>query len=153
MATIFDTLFTEKGTKPNKLYPSLAADAIRATLVGIEPYREYEKTGKLKPNGQPEWKPKPGFITDESGERLRCTLTFVLTDENGLSTSASAPFRDQTHYFDMDTVKALMASVGKPVRLTNPRVEFRESGKANEKDPRFGVIETKLVFAFDSVEV
>lgn len=152
MSTIFDSLFTET-RQQQRLYPSLAADAIRVTLVGIEPYREWVRTGRTKPNGDPQWEQKPGFITDESGERLRCTLSFVLTDENGLSTSASAPFRDQLHYFDEETVKALMANVGKPVKLTNPRVEFRELGKPKDKDPRYGVIETKLVFAFDGVEV
>ena len=149
MATIFDALFTEAGKK-TKLYPSVAADAIRATLVAIEPYHEWVETGEVGEDGKPKRKQSDALVIDESGERLRCVLSLVLTDESGLSTSASAPFRDQSHYFDMDTVKALMSSVGKPIKLTNARIEFRESGK---RDSRWGGIETRLAFAFDGVEV
>lgn len=147
MPSIFDTLFSEQ---QHKLYPSVALDAFRFTLVGVEPYREWVDSGQKKPDGSPKLVRSDRLIYDETGERVRCIVSLTLTSTDGLSTSASAPFVDRSHYLDEATVRTLLELRGHEVGLIKPRIEFREKGK---KDDRFRGIETRLEFVFDGFAI
>lgn len=148
MASIFDELFA--GGNAPRIYPSVDMDACTFTLVGIEPYHEWVDTGQVKEDGTPKRTQSHELTYDETGERVRVVLSFVLTDEHGMSTSAASPLVDRTHYLDVDTVSALMERRGQSVTLTRPRIELREQG---QRDSRWGRIETRMVFAFDGIEV
>lgn len=148
MANIFDELFA--GGNAPRIYPSVDLDRCTFTLVGIEPYRDWVDSGQVKEDGTPKRVQSDQLTYDESGERVRVVLSFVLTDEHGMSTSAAAPLVERTHYLDADTVSALMKRRGSTVTLTRPRIELREQG---QRDSRWGRIETRMVFAFDDIDV
>ena len=147
MPNIFDTLFSEQPQR--RLFPSAPLDGFRFTLLGVEPYHEWVDSGLKKPDGTPKRVQSGQLVMDETGERVRCVVSLTMTSPDGLSTSASAPFVDRSHYLDEDTVKALIEMRGCEVGLVRPRIEFREQGK---RDDRFGSIQTRIVFAFDGFD-
>lgn len=147
MASIFDELFA--GGSAQRIYPSVDLDACTFTLVGIDAFHEWEKDKDGNPIQSKE------LVFDETGERVRIVLSFVLTDARNISTSASVPLVDRTHFLDAAKVKALQGARGQVVKLTRPRIEFRE--QAQQYDPskpkKWQKVETKMTFAFDDIDV
>ena len=153
MASIFDELFTD-GNAP-RIYPTVDLDRCTFTLVGIEPYRDWVDSGQVKEDGTPKRVQSDQLTYDESGERVRVVLSFVLTDARNISTSASVPLVDRTHFLDAAKVKALQGARGQLVKLTRPRIEFREQAQQYDPDKpkRWQKVETKMTFAFDDLDV
>lgn len=148
MASIHDFNALFGGSKAVRTVPTVPLEGFSFTLLSIEPYHEWIETGEKRDDGTPKRVQSNALVTDETGERLRCVLGLALTDPSGLSTSASAPFIDRSHYFDYETVRSLTGRIGTRIGLENPRIELRESGK---REDRWGHIDTRLVFAFDDV--
>lgn len=142
MSTIFDTLFTD-AKQSQRLVPSIPIVDCSFILASFEPYHEWDAENKRF---------KPEMVTDESGERLRCTVGLVLSDAHGHATTMAAPIRDQSHFFTVDEVKKLQGLVGKSIKLVSPRIECVDAAKKNEKTG-FARVETKFTLAFDGVEV
>lgn len=152
MPNIFDKLFSEQ--PQHRLFPSVSLDGFRFTLIGVEPYRTWIDSGQKKPDGTPRRVQSDELVFDETGERVRCIVSLVLTSPEGLSTSASTPFVDRSHYLDEDTLRALLEMRGLEVSLTHPRIEFREQAEQYDPDKpkRWQRVETKLAFAFDGFD-
>lgn len=143
----FNALFGNKVQTVSTPFVPLTGFYFR--LMSIDAYHKWITTGETKPDGSPKWAQDPELVLDDTGEKVRCTIELQLTDPRGMSTSPSAPFVDNKHYFTPEEVKALQSYVGGYIGLNGARIELRDTGKANGKG--FARIETKMSFAFDSV--
>lgn len=151
MSSINDFAALFQGQKQAVSVPSVPLAGFRFRLLSFDAYHKWVQTDEAKPDGSPKWVPSPDLVIDETGERVCCELGLQLTDAHGLSTSSAAPFKDTEHYFTMDEVKALQAHVGDYITLEGARIELRDAGVQN-KAKTFAKVETKPVFAFDSVK-
>lgn len=145
----FDKLFSTKPTISTA--PYVALDGFSFRLLNIQPYHRWVKTGEVKQDKSPKWAQDPENIMDETGERIRCEVQLQLTDAKGVSTSTSAPFVDNKHYFSYEQLEKIVPRIGETVELINPRIELRDA--ATENDKGFKYVETRMVFVYDGFEI
>lgn len=122
-------------------HPSVPLAGCKFYLLDMEPMHVWEDHVQLD-----------DYKMDEAG-RVRCRVTLTMVDANGHSTSPTAPLSDNTHYYSAGEVQTLLALRGGEVELKNPRVEFREKVKVNEKEAKWSRIETEIVLAFDGFDL
>lgn len=135
-------MFAQKGNAvASTCHPSVPLTGCRFYLLDMEPMRLWENNVPLD-----------DYKMDEAG-RVRCRVSFTMTDAKGISTSTTTPLTDAAHYYSADEVQTLLALRGAEVELKNPRVEFREKVKVNEKNAKWSSIESEIAFAFDGFDL
>ena len=129
MASIFDDVFVG-GAVTASANPQVPLVGFGFRLLSVEPVRPWEDVKDA--DGRVTRKPnKEKMVTDETGTHIKLALGLQLIDANGNATSPKAPYREATHFFDLDDTKALVAraQAGGSVVLVNPRIEFVDSTK------------------------
>lgn len=140
--TSFDDIFGKNGSgKQQSVTPSIEISGCEFRVIGVEPNRVWR-------DGQPTDELK----TDELGERVQCTVSFILTDAKGWQLSTATPLRDKSQWLTVEEAAKVKewadAPGGSVVELLNPRIELRTSAKTKH-DSNFAKNELVLTFAFD----